>query len=91
VKPEYESLSKALESTSQEPDMIKKRSVSLSGHRTSFSLEDAFWTELQAIAGRKGCSVASLLGEIDAARSPDTNLSSAIRIYVLQQVKNQNP
>jgi predicted DNA-binding ribbon-helix-helix protein len=69
--------------------MIRKRSVSLSGHRTSLSLEDPFWTELQAIAGQDDRSVASLLAEIDSARAPDTNLSSAIRIYVLEQVKTR--
>jgi predicted DNA-binding ribbon-helix-helix protein len=69
--------------------MIRKRSVSLSGHRTSLSLEDPFWAELQAIAGQDTRSVASLLAEIDSARAPDTNLSSAIRIYVLEQVKTR--
>ncbi len=69
--------------------MIRKRSVSLSGHRTSFSLEDPFWAELQAMAVRDSRSVASLLAEIDSARSTGTNLSSAIRIFVLEQLKSR--
>jgi predicted DNA-binding ribbon-helix-helix protein len=66
---------------------MKKRSVTLAGHRTSFSLEDAFWQELQSIAARKNQSCASLLLHIDKTRDADTNLSSAIRLFVLQSLK----
>ena len=71
--------------------MIRKRSVSLSGHKTSFSLEDEFWDELRALASKEGKSIASLLIQIDKARSPDTNLSSAIRIHILNHLKSGQP
>lgn len=63
--------------------MIEKRSLSIRGHRTSISLEDAFWTELRALATRRHLSLAGLIAEIDVGRSPGTNLSSAIRLHVL--------
>ena len=70
--------------------MIRKHSVTLHGHRTSFSLEDEFWTELKTIAAEKRMPLAQLLGEIDASRSGDTNLSSALRVHVLNWIKRQN-
>jgi predicted DNA-binding ribbon-helix-helix protein len=66
---------------------VKKRSISIRGHRTSFSLEDVFYRELQEIAARRAIPVAALIGEVDAARPKEANLSSALRIYVLDQVK----
>ncbi len=67
--------------------MIRKHSVTLRGHRTSFSLEDEFWTEAVAIARKRDISIAALLTEIDEARDPDSNLSSAIRVHVLNELK----
>ena len=66
---------------------IKKRSVTLAGHRTSLSVEGAFWEELKAIAGAEGVSVTRLIERIDGARVG--NLSSAVRVYVLEQVKSR--
>ena len=66
---------------------MKKRSVSIRGHRTSLSLEDVFWDELAQIAQERGQSVAGLITEID--RSRDTGLSSAVRLYVLQALKQK--
>jgi predicted DNA-binding ribbon-helix-helix protein len=63
---------------------VRKYSVSLSGHRTSFSLETAFFTELQAIAARRGQSLAALVGDVDATRGEGENLSSALRVFVLR-------
>lgn len=63
---------------------MKKRSVSIRGHRTSLSLEDAFWDELTLIAASRGQSVASLIAEIDQSRSG--GLSSALRVFVLEEV-----
>lgn len=60
---------------------IKKRSVVISGHRTSISLENVFWEALRGIASEKGVSVNQLVTEIDRRRKG--NLSSAIRTYVL--------
>lgn len=67
--------------------MIRKHSVTLRGHRTSFSLEEEFWTEAVAIARRRDMSIAALLTEIDEARNPESNLSSAIRVHVLNELK----
>jgi predicted DNA-binding ribbon-helix-helix protein len=65
----------------------KKRSVTIRGHRTSFSLEDAFHTELERLAALRGMPLAALIGEIDASRPRDTNLSSALRLHVLAELK----
>ncbi|MFD1743888.1 ribbon-helix-helix domain-containing protein [Rhizobium helianthi] len=67
--------------------MIRKHSATLHGHRTSFSLEDEFWAELRLIADRRKISLASLIAEIDDARPADSNLSSALRLYVLTDLK----
>ena len=67
--------------------MIRKRSVSLNGHRTSFSLEDEFYSELLRIADGRGTSLAGLLAEIDVSRDESVNLSSAIRLFVLADLK----
>ncbi len=68
--------------------MIRKHSATLHGHRTSFSLEDAFLTELKKIAATRSMSFAALLAEIDDARPADSNLSSALRLYVLEWIKS---
>lgn len=65
---------------------IVKRSVMIAGHRTSISLEDAFWQALTALAGAEGCSVQALVGTIDAGRG-ERNLSSAIRLFVLEAAR----
>ncbi|MAI49774.1 MAG: aryl-sulfate sulfotransferase [Rhodospirillaceae bacterium] len=65
--------------------MLKKRSVTIAGHRTSISLEDEFWGELVRIAGERRTSLNGLISAIDEART--TNLSSAIRLYVLNDLK----
>ena len=62
---------------------MAKRSITVAGHRTSISLEDDFWQALAEIAAAKGQSLASLVVEIDGARPPPVNLSSAIRLFVL--------
>ncbi|MGA3302307.1 MAG: ribbon-helix-helix domain-containing protein [Methylovirgula sp.] len=62
---------------------VVKRSVAIAGHRTSISLEDAFWDGLRRIAEERKLSVAALVAEIDAARGAN-NLSSAIRVFVLR-------
>jgi predicted DNA-binding ribbon-helix-helix protein len=71
------------------PHTLKKHSILIAGHRTSLSLEAAFWEQLKAIAGRRGVSLNKLIEEIDQARSRDAkpaNLSSAIRVFVLEQL-----
>lgn len=66
---------------------IIKRSVSIHGHRTSFSLEKPFHHELAAIAAERGIALAALVGEIDKARPDGVNLSSALRLHVLEHLK----
>ena len=65
---------------------MKKRSVVITGHRTSVSLENAFWDALKLLAGRKNFTVNQLVTEIDKQR--DGNLSSAIRVYVLTSLQS---
>jgi predicted DNA-binding ribbon-helix-helix protein len=62
---------------------IVKRSVAIRGHRTSLSLEQAFFDRLVAIAARRRMSLAALIAEVDDSRPKDANLSSALRIHVL--------
>lgn len=67
--------------------LVQKRSIAIRGHRTSFSLEQPFFDELTAIAAARGMTLAALVVEIDAARPRGANLSSALRIFVLEQVR----
>jgi predicted DNA-binding ribbon-helix-helix protein len=69
-------------------DRPVKRSLTLRGHRTSVSLEAAFWDEFRRLAAARGLSVNALAGELDAARSPPASLASAIRLFVLREVKD---
>ena len=64
---------------------VKKRSVEIAGHRTSLSLEEAFWRALKRIAAREGVSINRLIERIDRERGD--NLSSAVRIYVLERLE----
>jgi len=66
-----------------------KRSVTIDGHRTSISLEDAFWSELSALAKARGKSLSALVAEIDHAKAGPGNLSSALRLYVLAELKKR--
>ncbi len=65
---------------------VTKRSVMIAGHRTSVSLEDPFWAALREVAESRGQSVQALIGAIDAGRGAQ-NLSSAIRVFVLEAVR----
>jgi predicted DNA-binding ribbon-helix-helix protein len=62
--------------------LVEKRSMALAGHRTSVSLEEAFWQSLKEIAAARGTTLSSLVCSIDNGRQ-HTNLSSAIRLFVL--------
>ena len=66
-----------------------KRSLTLKGHRTSVSLETAFWQAFRDIAAEKSMPLNVLAGEIDAAREGDIGLASAIRVYVLAQYRGK--
>jgi len=67
---------------------IAKRSVVLDGHKTSISLEDAFWDSVRAIADRKKIKLTELLAQIDGERN-NSNLWSAIRVFVLNEMRAQ--
>lgn len=67
--------------------MIRKHSATLHGHRTSFSLEEPFWEELNRIAASRAISLARLIAEIDDSRTDGSNLSSALRVHVLEWVR----
>ena len=62
---------------------VVKRSIVLAGHKTSVSLEDAFWVGLKEIAGRRLMTVSDLVQTIDSQRQQG-NLSSALRLFVLE-------
>ncbi|MFL6797712.1 MAG: ribbon-helix-helix domain-containing protein [Xanthobacteraceae bacterium] len=62
--------------------LVVKRSIVIGGHKTSVSLEDAFWLALKEIAEQRHMTLSELVGAIDAARKHG-NLSSAIRLFVL--------
>jgi predicted DNA-binding ribbon-helix-helix protein len=68
--------------------MTAKRSVVIAGHATSVTLETEFWDELKAIAETRSVSVNQLVAEIDSGRGG--NLSSAIRVFVLGELKKRN-
>ena len=61
-----------------------KRSLTLKGHRTSVSLEDPFWDQLKKVSAERNVSIAQVVAEVDKARQ--TNLSSALRVFVLQEL-----
>ncbi|MFV0430667.1 MAG: ribbon-helix-helix domain-containing protein [Alphaproteobacteria bacterium] len=70
-----------LKQLSQPDNIVKKRSVFLSGHATSVTLEDIFWQSLKQIAKKQKRSLSQLVTEIDNQRA--IPLSSALRLYVL--------
>jgi predicted DNA-binding ribbon-helix-helix protein len=64
---------------------MQKRSVRIAKHNTSISLEAEFWTELKRLAAEQKCSLNQLVAKVDAKRGG--NLSSALRLYVLRDLK----
>ena len=74
---------------------MPKRSIRISGHPTSLSLEEPFWLALRDIAAVRGLAISTVVTEIDTARaaddpdnSPDSSLSSALRVYILRWYQN---
>ena len=67
--------------------MLKKKSFSLSGHRTSVALEEEFWAVLGQSALSQGIALAALVAKIDAGRGARP-LASALRLYALGQAKS---
>jgi predicted DNA-binding ribbon-helix-helix protein len=68
--------------------LVVKRSIVVSGHKTSVSLEDAFWTALKEIAKARNVTLSDLVATIDSERRHD-NLSSTIRLFVLDVYRKQ--
>ncbi|MGD9868726.1 MAG: ribbon-helix-helix domain-containing protein [Hyphomicrobiales bacterium] len=66
----------------------RKRSVMVAGHRTSLSLEDAFWKALHEVAAGRGVSVPVLVEQIDKTRA-GASLSGAIRVYLLEDFRRR--
>lgn len=65
---------------------IAKRSVVIAGHKTSVSLEEPFWNAVREITQSRAMTVSALLHEIDSKRT-NANLSSAVRVFVLEQIR----
>jgi predicted DNA-binding ribbon-helix-helix protein len=70
--------------------IVEKHSVTIRGHRTSYSLEKPFYDDLVAIAASRGMPLAALIAEIDERRPRTANLSAALRLYVLDWAKRQS-
>lgn len=70
---------------------VQKRSISIRGHRTSYSLEQPFFDELLRIATVREMPLAALVAEVDATRPRQSNLSSALRVFVLEWVRGKRP
>ncbi|MGA8802478.1 MAG: ribbon-helix-helix domain-containing protein [Pseudolabrys sp.] len=66
---------------------IIKRAIMIDGHKTSISLEDAFWSSLKEIADAERATVSGLVAKINKTRKQG-NLSSAVRLFVLDRVRN---
>jgi predicted DNA-binding ribbon-helix-helix protein len=67
-----------------DPGPPQKRSIAIAGHKTSVSLEAAFWRALRRLAAEEGSSLAALVAKVDAGRGT-ANLSSALRVYALER------
>jgi predicted DNA-binding ribbon-helix-helix protein len=67
---------------------IVKRSIVIAGHKTSVSLEDAFWEGLKEIGGERHTTLSDMVAAIDSERR-QSNLSSAIRLFVLDFYRRQ--
>lgn len=64
-----------------------KRSVTIDGHRTSVSLEEAFWRGIGDAAKARGITRAQLIGQIDHARPPEVGLATALRLFVVAELR----
>jgi predicted DNA-binding ribbon-helix-helix protein len=68
---------------------VIKRSIILDGHKTSISIEESFWVALKEIAHDSGTTLSKLVGSIRANRAAGSNLSSAIRVHILELFRAQ--
>jgi predicted DNA-binding ribbon-helix-helix protein len=70
--------------------LVVKRSIVVGGHKTSVSLEEAFWQGLKEIAGKRHVILSALVGRIDEERQQG-NLSSVLRLFVLEFYRSRAP
>jgi predicted DNA-binding ribbon-helix-helix protein len=68
---------------------MRKRSIAIGGHSTSVTLEDPFWEELQALARAENTTLSALVAEVDRAKGGRGNLSSALRLHVLETLRRK--
>lgn len=68
---------------------VIKRSIVIDGTKTSISIEDAFWRSLKDIANERRLTMSALVSAIKASRSQNSNLSSAIRVYILADLRTR--
>lgn len=68
---------------------IRNCSIVIEGHKSSISLEMGFWTEFKQMAGRENISLSRLASLIDMTRADGQNLSSAVRVYILDDMRNR--
>jgi predicted DNA-binding ribbon-helix-helix protein len=68
---------------------MRKRSFTIGGHQTSIALEDAFWNELAALAKARRLSLSAVVAEVDSQRGESGNLTSALRVHVLEALKRK--
>jgi predicted DNA-binding ribbon-helix-helix protein len=68
---------------------VAKRSIVVDGHKTSVSVEDIFWISLKEVAKEQAMTISNLVGSIDAKRVRGANLSSAIRVYILDRFRTR--
>ena len=86
----------ATDPAAQDAGRLRKRSVTIAGHRTSLSLEAAFWDALKEMAAASGQSLNRLIEDVDRARQASgagqapPNLSSAVRVFVLWQMRRRD-
>lgn len=73
-----------------DPGRPQKRSIAIAGHKTSVSLEPAFWRVLRRLAAEEGAPLAALVARVDAGRGK-ANLSSALRVYALKRASMRPP
>lgn len=69
---------------------MKKRSIRIGGHPTSITLEEPFWEALKELSDRQNKTVSQLVAEVDESRG-NANLSSALRVYILNCFRNKSP
>ncbi len=68
---------------------VIKRSIVIDGTKTSISIENAFWESLKEVAAEKGMTISALVSSIKANRRENSNLSSAIRVYLLSEFRTR--